>query len=86
LPIVEAQAFSCPVLASNRSVMPEVGGDGALYFDPADSAQLAEQIRALIGPSATRTLLVERGHKNRGRYSWEASARAYHDLFTDLAT
>ena len=33
-PVAEAQACGCPVFASNVPPMPEVGGDGAVYFSP----------------------------------------------------
>lgn len=32
LPIVEAQAMGCPVVSSNRSVMPEIAGEAALFL------------------------------------------------------
>ncbi len=35
-PVAEAQACGCPVFASNLAPMTEVGGRGAVYFDPAD--------------------------------------------------
>jgi glycosyltransferase involved in cell wall biosynthesis len=38
LPILEAQMRDCPVFASDRGPMNEIGGDAALYFDPSDEA------------------------------------------------
>ncbi len=35
-PVAEAQTCGCPVFASNRAPMTEVGGRHAVYFDPAD--------------------------------------------------
>ena len=34
LPVVEAMAAGTPVLSSNRTSLPEVGGDAVLYFEP----------------------------------------------------
>ncbi|MGH2870649.1 MAG: glycosyltransferase family 4 protein, partial [Solirubrobacteraceae bacterium] len=34
LPVLEAMAAGAPVLTSNRSSLPEVGGDAAVYVDP----------------------------------------------------
>jgi len=86
LPILEAQALGCPVIASNRSVMPEVAGEGALYFDPEDPADLAMQIERLGADPALRDTLIARGRRNRRRFSWERSAQAYDRLFSALAS
>ena len=45
-PVAEAQACACPVFTSNRPPMTEVGGDGAVYFDPTDPAAAAATIAA----------------------------------------
>ena len=40
MPILEAFAQGCPVICSNTSSMPEVGGEWANYFEPMDDAAL----------------------------------------------
>lgn len=45
-PIAEAQACGCPVFTSDREPLTEVGGDAAVYFDPADPTAAARQIAA----------------------------------------
>jgi glycosyltransferase involved in cell wall biosynthesis len=52
-PIAEAQACGCPVFTSNRAPMTEVGGDAAVYFDPADPKAAAQTI-ALAWPSRAK--------------------------------
>jgi len=44
LPLVEALAFGCPVLASDIAVFREVVGDAATYFDPMSAASMARAI------------------------------------------
>lgn len=76
IPVVEAQASGCPVIASYAASLPEVGGDGAAYFDPGSPEQvvaLASRITGLDGER--RRELVERGRRNAERFSWEAVAR-----------
>jgi len=85
LPIVEAQEIGCPVIASSASVMPEVAGDAALFFDPRDAADLAGRIAKLGNDAFLRADLIARGHANRRRFSWDASAARYAALFSELA-
>jgi len=61
-PIAEAQACGCPVFASNREPMIEVGGRHAVYFDPTAPAEAAQTIASawpskntLIGPAFVGT-------------------------------
>ncbi len=44
-PILEGLVMGCPVVSSNASSLPEVGGDVVIYFDPHDPAALAEIIQ-----------------------------------------
>jgi glycosyltransferase involved in cell wall biosynthesis len=74
LPLLEAQTLGCPVIASDRASIPEVGGDGALYFDPDDSAALLRQAEVLETDALAVDALVERGHRNASRYTWSKSA------------
>lgn len=45
-PVAEAHACGCPVFTSDRPPMTEVGGDAAVYFDPADPTSAADRIAA----------------------------------------
>ncbi|WP_210517482.1 glycosyltransferase family 4 protein [Hymenobacter terricola] len=75
IPIVEAQASSCPVLTSNVSSMPEVAGaGGALLVDPHEAASIAAGLARLWADAALRQQLVAQGHANLSRFSWAASA------------
>jgi glycosyltransferase involved in cell wall biosynthesis len=73
IPPLEAQAFGCPVLASNISVHREILGDSALYCDPYDVIDIAASMKKLIYNDLNH--LVDMGRKNVDRYSWAGSAR-----------
>ena len=47
IPMTEAMALGCPVVASNAACMPEVGGDCVLYSDPDDTQGWVDQIMRL---------------------------------------
>ncbi len=71
------EAFECgvPVAVSNNSSLPEVGGDAALYFDPANKEQIKQTIlKVLQNPELTKEMTA-RGHKQLQNFSWEKCAR-----------
>jgi glycosyltransferase involved in cell wall biosynthesis len=75
LPPLEAMACDCPVVASNRTSVPEITGDAALTVDPDDIDALAVAIRRVVTDKALRKDLVARGRKNLGRFAWSRAAR-----------
>ncbi len=76
LPLVEAMACGCPVIASNSSSLPEVAGDTALFFPPYDSMKLAHLMHRLVAEPALRNDLIGRAFGRVAHFSWENAARA----------
>lgn len=74
LPILEAQACGVPVLTSNVSAMPEVGGIAALYVNPLDTGDIKKKIRLLMEDENVRQDLTKKGFQNVKKYSWEKTA------------
>ena len=89
LPLIEAMACGCPVIASNSSSLPEVAGDAGLLIDPHDPHGLAEAMRQVITEPALRAELIEKGFKRTQRFSWERAAQetlqVYSKVEADLA-
>lgn len=75
LPVLEAMASGCPVMSSNRSCLPEIAGDAALYFEPDSTEQISAAMERLLTDSAVRKQLVERGGRRARQFSWETCAR-----------
>ncbi|HSA14755.1 MAG TPA: glycosyltransferase family 1 protein [Spirochaetota bacterium] len=71
IPILEAFACGCPVLASNASSLPEVGGNAVAYFNPHDSISFKDSFRSLMENSALRKSLKEKGLERLKNFSWE---------------
>lgn len=88
LPLLEAMACGTPVLASDASCLPEIGGDGALYFSPRNKNEIAEKIYALLSNSTMRTELIERGCKRSQLFSWrrmtDNTLQVYEDTYRTL--
>ena len=75
LPLLEAQKAGLPVLASQAPPLPEIGGEGAVYFDPYDVSQMARQIERVVADDNLRHRLIERGMANTKRFDWIQTAK-----------
>lgn len=71
LPVLEAMHLGCPVITSNVSSLPEVGGDAAHYVDPTDTADIAKGIDTLDSDAGYRAHLIEQGHKQCKKFTPE---------------
>jgi glycosyltransferase involved in cell wall biosynthesis len=74
LPALEAMACGTPVVAANRSSLPEICGDAALLVDPFDAASIADGIERVLGDEDRRNELIERGFRRAGEFRWKDSA------------
>ncbi|MBI2597090.1 glycosyltransferase family 4 protein [Candidatus Daviesbacteria bacterium] len=75
LPILEAQACSCPVITSNLSSMPEVAGKGAILVNP---YSVDDIVRGMVQVQSSKfkvQSLIKAGLQNVKRFSWEKAAR-----------
>jgi glycosyltransferase involved in cell wall biosynthesis len=75
IPILEAQAAGIPVLCSDNSSLPEVGGDAALYFEATDVQALAAQIALLWNDEGLYSSVQRKGFENIKRFSWDKCAK-----------
>ena len=71
IPVLEAFACDCPVLLSNTSSFPEVGGDAAIYFDPRNEGEMREKIKAVLNDADLRKKLKSLGRKQLEKFSWQ---------------
>lgn len=79
-PIIEAQACGCPVFASNRSPMTEVGGEGAVYFDPENHSEAGNTI---IRNLPRASWMREAGFVNVRRFSAEKMVQGYVNAYAE---
>jgi len=84
LPVLEAMACGTAVVSSSAASLPEVGGDAALYFDPLNVDQMADQTARVLKDEVLRRQLVDRGLKQAAKFSWDRTARETLAAFRDL--
>jgi glycosyltransferase involved in cell wall biosynthesis len=74
LPVLEALASGCPVVTSDRSSLPEIGGDAVLRVNPEDVLQIAAAMEKLLTDAHLRQALAESGLAKASQFSWERCA------------
>jgi len=76
MPVLEAMAAGSVVAASNRSSIPEVGGEALLYFDPLEVASLSACLRRAADLSSeAREQLRGRGLARAREFTWEQAVQ-----------
>lgn len=78
LPVAEALSMGCPVLASSIAAFKEVGGTDIVYFNTADTAELAHLIK-----NFSDTPLLQKKKKIRNE-SWKSSAEQLDKIIRQL--
>ena len=80
LPIVESMSCGTPVVASDRTSIPEVTGDAALLFDPENVEAIAQSLRRICEDVSLRSQMRERGLMRVKQFSWDRTAGLVRDV------
>ncbi len=75
LPLLEALSCGCPVVCSDNSSFPEIGGKEALYCSPNKPNQIAQKINQLIENPDLRLELKQAAKKQIKKFSWQKTAK-----------
>lgn len=83
LPVIEAMRHGCPVFASDRPPLPEIGGGAARYFDPKE----LEQAAGVIADGwSERDSMRAAGAQNAACFETEVMIEKYRDLYQRLVS
>ena len=85
LPLLEAMACGCPVVAAREASLPEVVGDAALYMEgPRDIESLAGILEDLASSPEMQEKLCEKGLARAKEFSWAHTARITFQAFEQV--
>ena len=85
LPILEAMACGTPVLTSNRSSMPEVGGTAAHLVDPESITDIADGLHSLLQSADQRAWHTAQGLARVQQFSWAKAAQETAAIYEQVA-
>ncbi len=81
LPPLEAMSRGVPVVSSSASCLPEVLGEGALYFDPKNIEQMSDTIYKGLKDENIRLTLRQNAKHELGKFSWKKSVVDTIDIY-----
>ncbi len=84
IPILDAYLCGLPVITSNVSSMPEVGGDACLYVDPLNTDDIAKMIEIVMEDKSTRQGLIKKGFAQAKKFSWQKAALETAEIYRKL--
>ncbi|MBK8806454.1 MAG: glycosyltransferase family 4 protein [Bacteroidales bacterium] len=81
IPILEAMFCDIPVISSNVTSMPEVGGDAVLYVDPFSVSDITKAMTKIANDKELRDTLIAKGRIQREKFSWDKTAELLWNSF-----
>jgi glycosyltransferase involved in cell wall biosynthesis len=74
IPVIEAMSAGVPVICSNTTSLPEVGGNAVLYVDPFSLNQIKDAMIKIYEQKEIRDSLIEKGFVQKDKFSWDKTA------------
>lgn len=84
IPVLEAMYSGLPVITSNVSCLPEVGGDAVIYVDPENPEQIANATRNLVNDAVLTDSMREKGWRRAEKFSPEKCAGSVMNTYRQL--
>jgi glycosyltransferase involved in cell wall biosynthesis len=84
LPIVEAMSAGLPVFCSDKTSLPEIGGDFAFYWEHFDAEYMAALVTEKMKAIAEISNFSSRLSTYASQFSWEKNAAAYQALYAKV--
>lgn len=81
---LEAMACGTPVVSSNKTSLPEILGEAAIYFDPNNPAEMAEKMKLVLTDKKLYNELKEKGLKQVEKYSWEKMGKETLEIYSNI--
>ncbi|MDG1347683.1 MAG: glycosyltransferase family 1 protein [Crocinitomicaceae bacterium] len=84
IPLVEAMHCGVPIISGNKTSLPEVAGDAALYCDPFSVLDIAEKMKLLVRDPNLKKELSQKGLVRAKEFSWDKAADAVWEVLSEI--
>ncbi|MCX7834410.1 MAG: glycosyltransferase family 4 protein [Ignavibacteria bacterium] len=84
IPLVEAMSLGTPVIASNKSSLPEIGGDAVILFTPNNDEELKSKLELILQDEYLQKKMIELGFQRAKIFSWNKCAEETYKLYKDI--
>ena len=84
IPLLEAMACGTPVITSNTSSMPEIGGTNAILINPENPEEIAEEMLLLEKDDQFYRKQEEYGVKRAQLFSWRLTAEQLLNVYDEV--
>ena len=74
IPVIEAMNAGVPVICSNTTSLPEVGGNAVLYVDPYSMSQIKDAMIKIYEEADLREDLILKGFAQKEKFSWDKTS------------
>jgi glycosyltransferase involved in cell wall biosynthesis len=85
IPVLEAIQCNVPGIVANVSSLPEVAGETALYVNPNDVDDIANQMCIFYKNEHLRETLAKNCATQSRKFNWDESARKFYDVMMKVA-
>jgi len=84
MPALEAMAAGIPVVAGDRSSLPEICGHAAMLVDPASDEELAHAVNLLTADEDLRMKMIAAGKEHAAKFRWDAAVEKTLAVYKEL--
>ena len=84
LPVLEAMAHGCPVVAAAKASLPEIVSDAGILVDPEDIPSVCAAIRSFVHSPRRREAFIHRGFARARAFGWDVTASRMIEIYERL--
>lgn len=85
IPLIEAMACGCPIVASNLSSIPEIVANAGLLIDPYDTGSIVKAVKQVLNNADLREQLVKLGLKRVQLFNWQKCAKKTYEVLNTIS-
>ena len=84
IPLVEAMKCELPIISSDKTSLPEVGGEAAIYVNPFSTEDIKNEMLRIFKDQSLREELIENGKSRAQLFSWDKTAKIVWDTIVEV--